>query len=840
MTYPFMITKERAGAAGGQKNEQFCNNCFCYVCDVKASECQGWLTVGHCHAQDKDPYWRALREFTRTELLSNSPLLQALGCDEAARLEAHRWCVNGLLAFNRYGDGDPGPGGVRNHSFQHVTNVTSSAMKAIVGHLSGAKGPRTTLAVLDGITSAIVINAARPENSSDPKHKWCKGTYAAYKAIIEQLEKYWVLAIVHTSARSIPPQALSIMADRLKRLSKLVDKQVVDGGQPQLAHVPLTHAISACQRGWTNPVVVSILEGHCTDLQQREAQTLQRARLHVLERAQRWKEAYNYAIFHGHAAKSLAYMVRAGRYTDVLPMVFRQSALACGGKCVPVCAELAEWGQQEAAIRLALYCAFADYEQEIHTSGDTLVTKRMPYVQWLVEAVVERITPAERQERNASTQQPSQPAQAVEAARSDASEWAIMVCKDLPGHLANPLPDAPMGVAYSQAALTAERVAALCVITMPVLAPFCAKLLSRHGEHCAAASIVLAPACRSDVGVVTWALQELAPKIGMATFSRLIQELRPGQMSTTAQTAVATALLAAKENAEAVRWTTNANLLDAPAAHELPYAHFENTRNYRPCDLQAFVDVAEQSGDTQGALLLAELQMWWEPSWQHLEALNRLCSPHKYGLRRQQLQSLALNDARCRPEMRFEVLAHEGLNAQAMAVLVSTARENPQAANAALKTGLENLGLAFGTQQGGILDELWPWLTQLVQAGEGVDATLELLAPAIPDKVLPLYDAQVDQWQKHCQQNTVNASTTPLRSWLFRTRRMYQAAGQADNWDRRFSDMTSSLRRKSSLSSVWADFGASTSQQSHPQTPQTPQLSNGGQSSVPSTPANTG
>ncbi|KAJ1483774.1 hypothetical protein T484DRAFT_1799074, partial [Baffinella frigidus] len=51
VTYPFMITKERAGAAGGQKNEQFCNNCFCYVCDVKASECQGWLTVGHCHAQ---------------------------------------------------------------------------------------------------------------------------------------------------------------------------------------------------------------------------------------------------------------------------------------------------------------------------------------------------------------------------------------------------------------------------------------------------------------------------------------------------------------------------------------------------------------------------------------------------------------------------------------------------------------------------------------------------------------------------------------------------------------------------------------------------------------------
>jgi hypothetical protein len=43
-----------------------------------------------------------------------------------------------------------------------------------------------------------------------------------------------------------------------------------------MAHVPLTHAISACQRGWTNPVVVSILEGHCTDLQQREAQATTR------------------------------------------------------------------------------------------------------------------------------------------------------------------------------------------------------------------------------------------------------------------------------------------------------------------------------------------------------------------------------------------------------------------------------------------------------------------------------------------------------------------------------------------------------------------------------------
>ena len=86
---------------------------------------QGWLRQGHCHAHDKDAYWKALREFTKTEMLCNSPLLQALGCDEAARSEAHRWCINGLLAFHKYRDGEPGPGGIIQHSFQHVTDVAS-------------------------------------------------------------------------------------------------------------------------------------------------------------------------------------------------------------------------------------------------------------------------------------------------------------------------------------------------------------------------------------------------------------------------------------------------------------------------------------------------------------------------------------------------------------------------------------------------------------------------------------------------------------------------------------------------------------------------------------------
>ena len=61
---------------------------------------------------------RSANTITRTRM-------QALGCDEAAQMEAHRSCVNGLLAFHRYRDGDVAPGGIVNHTFQHVTDVAS-------------------------------------------------------------------------------------------------------------------------------------------------------------------------------------------------------------------------------------------------------------------------------------------------------------------------------------------------------------------------------------------------------------------------------------------------------------------------------------------------------------------------------------------------------------------------------------------------------------------------------------------------------------------------------------------------------------------------------------------
>lgn len=62
--------------------ESFCLKCFCYVCDIPASECEQWKTGqsgkaedGHCHAHQKNARWRSERKkaISKKENGSDSP-----------------------------------------------------------------------------------------------------------------------------------------------------------------------------------------------------------------------------------------------------------------------------------------------------------------------------------------------------------------------------------------------------------------------------------------------------------------------------------------------------------------------------------------------------------------------------------------------------------------------------------------------------------------------------------------------------------------------------------------------------------------------------------------------
>lgn len=49
-----------------------------------------------------------------------------------------------------------------------------------------------------------------------------------------------------------------------------------------------------------------------------------------------------------------------------------------------------------------------------------------------------------------------------------------------------------------------------------------------------------------------------------------------------------------------------------------------------------------------------------------------------------------------------------------------------QLAHTSLKAGLEALGGQFLNQNPGVMEALWPWVEQLVEAGEGVDPAMEV------------------------------------------------------------------------------------------------------------------
>ena len=249
----------------------------------------------------EDLYLAVVKQFHQEDLLSGSPILKALSQNSGhdLEMESKKWCIEVLLAFRKYRDGDETDRGNVKHSFQYVIDVVTSAMKCIVSHLSKAldpRGPCLTFAILDGVTTGVVVNTWRPSETvdSDSRHLWCKRTCKAYRAIIEQLEKYWVLTLVYTSGASVPAQvswaaALDVISARLSHLSAMAALEICPESSEQEApdnneHLPLAHAVMVCKRDWNAPIVLSVLKGMCEDVNHREAAMLQKARLHVLER----------------------------------------------------------------------------------------------------------------------------------------------------------------------------------------------------------------------------------------------------------------------------------------------------------------------------------------------------------------------------------------------------------------------------------------------------------------------------------------------------------------------------------------------------------------------------
>jgi len=332
---PFTVTSERTGG-NGHGNETGCPMCCCCICGVNFRQCRMWLTEGHCHAHEGDLWWKALRQYQGIEFLSTATqaFVRELKGDMQMYLDAKLWSLNTMVAFLRYREGEVPRAATDmiEHHFKYVTDVASSAMRSIGQHLAGSKAVSGALAILHATTVAVVFNTWRATPSPSSRQPWSQRACSMYAAILSRLEKFWLACLVRSNmtpgAQELLLRHLDVLASKACR-ELTEDMDGFDPG-PYIAGgaTPLQLTIQACERGWQHPHVVAILEGVCQDISWREMPLLQQARLLVLQSTLRWKEAFHYAMFHGHIAESLTYAVRAGNHKDILLMVKQHPAVA--------------------------------------------------------------------------------------------------------------------------------------------------------------------------------------------------------------------------------------------------------------------------------------------------------------------------------------------------------------------------------------------------------------------------------------------------------------------------------------------------------------------------------
>ena len=89
------------------KHQQFCANCYCYVCEVPSSKCSEWSA--HCHASSGSPRWKEIRRVKHGRLPSPTRAPAAAAASSSSDVQwlgSHRRAGFALPAMSRPGASD--------------------------------------------------------------------------------------------------------------------------------------------------------------------------------------------------------------------------------------------------------------------------------------------------------------------------------------------------------------------------------------------------------------------------------------------------------------------------------------------------------------------------------------------------------------------------------------------------------------------------------------------------------------------------------------------------------------------------------------------------------------
>ena len=203
-----------------RKNNEHCEKCYCYVCDLPASECEHWshnkdMEPAHCNAYNKSDYWDMYRLMRKNSLFS---FLAKLRNDHPTTYRDFKIVRDRVdRAWRLYEAGEVEKGVLR-HKFGHVTSWFQKFFHS-TRIVKDEKEWIQKFVTLDALTEVMVTRSWRPPQNVSSDSVWDKEeAEKMYDRMMLSLGSRWLTCYAKCDLEQLPRLA-EIIRNRMLKLS---------------------------------------------------------------------------------------------------------------------------------------------------------------------------------------------------------------------------------------------------------------------------------------------------------------------------------------------------------------------------------------------------------------------------------------------------------------------------------------------------------------------------------------------------------------------------------------------------------------------------------------------